>query len=216
MKTFWLNKKNNSKLVLFFAGWGMDENPFKHITSADYDFLVVYDYSDLSFEEDLSEYAEITLIAWSMGVLAASIICEKLSIRKALAFNGTQKPIDVKFGINPKMYQLTLDNLDENTRDKFFQNMFLDEKEFQKFQQPQRNIANQREELANLQKIALENDFFGFNFDCAIISSQDKIIPGNNQKNFWQTKKVKVVELNSGHYPFFEFNSLEEIINEAL
>lgn len=216
MKTFWLNKKNNSKLVLLFAGWGMDENPFKHLVPADYDFLVVYDYSDLSFEEDLSAYAEITLIAWSMGVMAASIVCKKFNIKHSIAINGTQKPVDVKFGINPKMYKLTLDNLDETTRDKFFQNMFLDGKEYKKFQKPSRNIENQHEELANLQKTALENSSLSFDFDCAIISVDDKIIPTKNQENFWQTKKVKVVKLNSGHYPFFELRSLEEIINEAL
>lgn len=153
MKTFWLNKKNNSKLILFFAGWGMDENPFEHLTTADYDVLIVYDYSELSFKENLSQYDEITLIAWSMGVLTASLVCQNLNIKSAIAVNGTQNPINAKFGINPKMYRLTLDNLTEATRDKFFQNMFLDEKEYENFQKPHRNLENQREELENLQKI---------------------------------------------------------------
>lgn len=216
MKHFWLKKEESSKLILFFAGWGMDENSVKHLSVTDYDVLIVYDYSDLAFEEDFSSYAEVTLIAWSMGVLAASLVCEKIKIDKAIAINGTQNPIDVKFGINPKMYQLTLENLTEDTRDKFFQNMFFDEKEYEKFQKPHRNIENQRKELANLQKLAFENQDLNFDFDYAIISVQDKIIPSKNQENFWQTKKVKVVKLNSGHYPFFKLNSLEEIINEAL
>lgn len=218
MKSFWLNKKNNAKLILFFAGWGMDENPLKHLSIGDYDVLILSDYSDLALGEDLSKYTEITLIAWSMGVLAASIFCQKqnLNLTRAIAINGTQNPVDAKFGIHPKIYQLTLDNLNETTRDKFFGNMFQNETEQQKFQKPAREIKNQHEELAALQKLAAQNPSPDCAFDCAIISTQDKIIPSKNQKNFWQTKKVKVVELSSGHYPFFELNSFEEILDETL
>ena len=216
MKHFWLKKQHNQKLILLFAGWGMDENPIKHIAVDGYDILIVYDYCDLAFDIILSEYAEITVTAWSMGVLAASIICRNLEIKKAIAINGTQKPIDAKFGIHPKIYQLTLDNLDEANRDIFFKNMFKDEKEYEKFQKPERNLENQREELANLQKLASENTTLNFDFDVAIISTQDQIMPTKNQQRFWQTKKVKVVELSSGHYPFFELNSFEEILDETL
>lgn len=216
MKTFWLKKQNNSKLVLFFCGWGMDENPIKHLKIGDFDVLVVYDYSDLTFEEDIKNYQEITLVAWSMGVLASSLVCSEFNITKAIAINGTQRPVDAEFGINPKVYKLTLDNFSKSVRDKFFQNMFLGQEEYEKFQKPQQKIENQRQELAFLQDIAAKNQIFDFEFDCAIISSRDNIIPTKNQKKFWQTKKVKVVELNSGHYPFFEFKSLEEILNETL
>jgi len=216
MRHFWLKKENNPNLILFFAGWGMDENPLKHIDSKGVDVLLIYDYNDLTLAANLSQYAEITVIAWSMGVLAASIVCEKIHVTRAIAINGTQNPIDVKFGINPKLYQFTLDNLSEITRDKFFQNMFLDEKKYEKLQKPERNLENQRKELANLQKIAQKTTELKFDFDCAIISTQDKIIPTKNQQRFWQTKKVKVVELNSGHYPFFELSSIEEILDETL
>lgn len=216
MKTFWLNKKNNERLILFFNGWGMDQNPISNLNIDGFDILVVYDYSDFSLDVDSSAYSEIILIAWSMGVFAASLACKGLKISKAIAINGTQSPIDAKFGINPKIYQLTLDNFSEKTRDNFFQNMFLDENEYKKFQKPLRNLENQHEELAFLQKAAKENSALDFNFDYAIISAHDKIIPSKNQERFWQTKKVKVVKLSSGHYPFFEFKNFEEILNETL
>ena len=216
MKTFWLKKQNNSKLILFFCGWGMDKHPIEHLKIGDFDAVVVYDYSNLDLEEDIHNYKEITLIAWSMGVFAASLACEKLNIQKAIAINGTQCPIDANFGINPKIYQLTLDNFSEVVRDKFFKNMFSSDNEYGKFSKPMRELENQRNELAFLKEMVQEKQLFNFKFDCAIISNQDNIIPSKNQKKFWQTKKVKVVELNSGHYPFFKFNSLEEIINETL
>jgi biotin synthesis protein BioG len=216
MKTLWLKKQNNSELVLIFCGWGMDEKPIQHLKIGDFDVLLVYDYSDLNFDEDISAYKKITLIAWSMGVLVASLVCANFNIQKSIAINGTQKPIDAEFGINPKVYKLTLDNFSESVRDKFFENMFGSDDEYKQFSQPLREVENQRQELDYLQDIALKNQSFNFEFDCAIISNRDNIFPSKNQQKFWQTKKVKVVELNSGHYPFFEFDSLEEIINEAL
>ncbi len=216
MKTFWLKKQNYSKLVLFFCGWGMDKNSVEHLKICDFDMLLVYDYSTLNFDENLQDYTEITLIAWSMGVLTASLVCNQFNIQKAIAINGTQLPIDAVFGINPKIYQRTLDNFSEDTRNKFFENIFCSADEYEKFDKPNRTVENQKQELEFLKEIVVQNQSLDFKFDCAIISNRDNIIPTKNQQRFWQTKKVKVVELNSGHYPFFEFASLEEIINEAL
>jgi biotin synthesis protein BioG len=216
MKNVWIDHQNRSKLLLVFLGWGMDENILKHLKPCGYDVLAFYDYRDLDFSEDISMYDEIYAIAWSMGVLVLSLVGEALGVQKSIAINGTQSLIDVEFGINPKMYQRTLDGLSVETRDMFFANMFDEKTSYQRFLSPLRDLCEQKIELEFLQNLALSNEVFDFNFDCAIISSRDKIIPTKNQKNFWQTKKVKVVELNCGHYPFFEFENLEEIVNEAL
>ena len=64
--------------MLFFAGWGMDETPFLQIHPTDKDWMICYDYRSLEFDADiLQEYSEITLIAWSMGVWAASQIMKQ-------------------------------------------------------------------------------------------------------------------------------------------
>ena len=61
------------RLLLFFAGWGMDETPFLQIRPTDTDWMVCYDYRSLEFDTDLlQEYSEIRLIAWSMGIWVAS------------------------------------------------------------------------------------------------------------------------------------------------
>ena len=53
MKYKWLNKEvNNSKLILFFNGWGMDDNVVKHLDVEDYDVLMFYDYNTLDTDFD--------------------------------------------------------------------------------------------------------------------------------------------------------------------
>ena len=73
MKQHFIIKNNQKHLLLFFAGWGMDETPFLTIHPVDKDWMICYDYRSLTFDVGLLEtYSQITLIAWSMGVWAAS------------------------------------------------------------------------------------------------------------------------------------------------
>ena len=76
MQHFWLNKKENKKLIIFFNGWGMNETPVSHLNYDDFDVLMISDYRDLNFDFnqfDFSVYDEKYLICWSMGVYAASL-----------------------------------------------------------------------------------------------------------------------------------------------
>ncbi len=78
MKQHFIIKNNQKHLLLFFAGWGMDETPFLTIHPTDKDWMICYDYRSLEFDADiLQEYSQITLIAWSMGVWAASQIMKQ-------------------------------------------------------------------------------------------------------------------------------------------
>lgn len=78
MKQHFIIKNNQKHLLLFFAGWGMDETPFLTIHPTDKDWMICYDYRSLAFDTDLLEtYSQITLIAWSMGVWAASQIMKQ-------------------------------------------------------------------------------------------------------------------------------------------
>ena len=40
-----LEKNNSENLILFFCGWGMDENPFSILNNTS-DVLYVYDYTN--------------------------------------------------------------------------------------------------------------------------------------------------------------------------
>ena len=54
--------------MLFFAGWGSEENLFRHPVEEGYDYLLCFDYRTLDFDYTLIEgYTEIRLLAWSMA-----------------------------------------------------------------------------------------------------------------------------------------------------
>ena len=52
MKYKWLNNVKNKKLIIFFNGWGMDENVVKHLDCEDYDVLMFYSKT-INFKIDL-------------------------------------------------------------------------------------------------------------------------------------------------------------------
>ena len=80
MKQHFIIKNNSKRLLLFFAGWGMDETPFLQIRPTDTDWMVCYDYRSLEFDTDLlQKYSEIRLIAWSMGYKSCPSIYSAVS-----------------------------------------------------------------------------------------------------------------------------------------
>lgn len=122
MKQSYIIHEHHPRLLLFFAGWGADETPFKMYRPAASDFMVCYDYRTLDFDASgLEEYREINLIGWSMGVWAASQTVPQLSspgtsgegihMANSIAINGTPYPIDQHMGIPPAIYHGTLDGL---------------------------------------------------------------------------------------------------------
>ena len=109
MKYKWLNINQNNKVIVFFNGWGMDESVVHHLDFSDYDVLMFYDYNNLDTNFDfnsLDKYKNKSLIAWSMGVMVATLFNQKYT--SATAINGTLKPIDNEFGIPQRIYDLTI------------------------------------------------------------------------------------------------------------
>lgn len=95
-------KENNPRLLLFFAGWGSDENLFRRTVAEGYDCLLCFDYRTLEFDYSLLDgYREIRLLAWSMGVWVAGQILSEHTYpwEMKLAVNGTPFPIDDRRGI---------------------------------------------------------------------------------------------------------------------
>lgn len=140
MKQHFIIKNNQKHLLLFFAGWGMDETPFLTIHPTDKDWMICYDYRSLAFDTDLLEtYSQITLIAWSMGVWAASQIMKQyphLPVSQSIAINGTLYPIHETKGIAHSIFDGTLQGLNEQTLQKFQRRMcgsIADYKTFQTY-----------------------------------------------------------------------------------
>ena len=116
MKQRFIKKEGNSTLLLFFAGWGSDENLFAGPVQEECDCLLCFDYKDLDFDYSLLEgYKEIRVMAWSMGVWVA---CQTLAGKEypygmRLAVNGTPFPIHDTKGIPESIFQGTLENFSE-------------------------------------------------------------------------------------------------------
>lgn len=224
MKTCWLKKSNKGKLLLFFSGWGMDPNPFRKIESNIYDVLLFYDYRNITgfdksgIHEILEEYKSIDVLAWSMGVWAANYLMKEYINRfdTATALNGTLSPIDDNYGIPTKIFQLTIDNFSPVNRLQFNKRMCLDSKLFNQFEncKPLRDDDGLKEELIELKNIILNENIKENIFTKALISSNDKIIPVENQKKFWN-EKIDYDILEGPHFMFYTWKLWEDIVNNA-
>ena len=204
MKYKWLNnKKSNSDIIIFFNGWGMDESVVNHLNPDDFNVLMFYDYETLETDFDfavLLNYSRKYLVAWSMGVMTATLFDINYDFKTAV--NGTLTPIDDKYGIPERIYNLTVKGFSPKGAERFIKSMFNEECNFPK---PIRSFEEQKNELAALSKYKSKKDF---QYDRVILSSEDKIIPTKNQINFWQ----KPSNLHSGHYPFKEFLNWKDLV----
>lgn len=214
MQSHWLNKQNNSKLIIFFAGWSFDYKPFEFLQSKDFDVLMLYDYNNSDLPE-IPQYKDYYLISWSMGVFTAYMLKDKLpKFSKKIAVNGTPYPVNNEWGIPDKTFLLTLRHAKTGLEGKFYQNIFLEETEYQKYTETpvERPIDNRADELKSLYEL-IKSTNINYNkfYDKAIISDNDKIIPTKNQQNFWDGK-ADIINLASGHFPFYNFNDWNEII----
>lgn len=221
MKSYWLNNKNNKKLIVIFLGWSFDENPVKFLDCTDYDVLVIYDYNNLNIPQELKNlktYNEKILISWSMGVFTAYLMKDLFKdFNYKLALNGTVTPVDDNYGIPIKLFELTLKHAATGLGlgGKFYKNVFQTEEEFQKYQETpvKRSVENRVSELENLYNlIKTTNIKYEKFYDKAIVCEFDKIIPPKNQLASHKTNDISVITLPYGHGPLYNFKSWDEII----
>ena len=122
MKLEFTVKQGNKKLILIFAGWGMDSNPFRDIRLDGHDIAVVWDYRDMTLDiTPFAVYSDIYLFAWSFGVFTAARAIAETSLNPTvkIAVNGSLNPIDDREGIPVAIFRGTLDNLSPRNLDKF-------------------------------------------------------------------------------------------------
>lgn len=205
MKQIYIIHRNHPRLLLFFAGWGADETPFKAYQPEGSDFMVCYDYRTLEFDRSgLEQYREINVIGWSMGVWAASQLLPQLSlpIAGSVAINGTPYPIDEQMGIPPVIFQGTLEGLTGASLHKFLRRMCADGAAFRSFLQvtPQRPLEELREELANIGQLYRTLPPATFQWREAVVGSNDRIIPPDNQLRAWTTRGTTVRQTEDAHY----------------
>ena len=215
MQYYWLNKKNNNKLIVFFTGWSFDHKPFECIPSYEYDVLAIYDYNTMTLPEIENNYEEKILLTWSMGVFVAYTLKNKLPIfDKKIAINGTPFPIHNEYGIPQKTFDLTLKYAETGLQGKFYQNVFSNDSFLEKYLQNPitRSIENRVSELVFLEQL-IQNSQIEYDnkfYDKAIVGLSDKIIPTKNQLTFWGDLAETV---DCGHFPFYNYKSWDELCN---
>lgn len=213
MKQTYIIHAHHPRLLLFFAGWGADETPFKMYRPENSDFMVCYDYRTLDFDASgLEEYREINLIGWSMGVWAASQVMPQLSlpntpgqgihIANSIALNGTPYPIDLHRGIPPAIFRGTLDGLTGASLHKFLRRMCADGTAFRSFLQvtPRRPLEELRNELTEIEKMYHTLPAATFHWQQAVVGSNDRIIPPANQLQAWEESGSTAQQTEDAHY----------------
>ncbi len=230
MQYKFLNRNHNPRLLVIFAGWGMDYRLFDHLRHGAFDILVVWDYRQLYSEERgetrpfgyllsrAQKYDEICILAWSFGVYAAQQVMDRLSsqLSRCIAVNGTVNPIHDALGIPKSIFRGTLDNLTINNWNKFFRRVCGTPQRMAEVEKdvPKRELEDLIEELhilgnGALQHLGKDVPFPHRKWDMAIISTRDAIFPIANQRAAWAQNTI--IEVDGPHLPQFQ-----DIINRYL
>ena len=210
---FFLKKTESERLIVFFAGWGCDENQFINLKDKE-NLLITYNYENLDLDFDFSPYTHIDILAYSAGVFIASAWKPCFKIGKKVAINGNPYLFDEKLGLSKRMVDefrsINLDNYLEFRR----RYMVVNEVEFQKYNklQSQRTIESCLLELDSLQKLyeKYKNQLLT-DYDALILSDQDILFDFETQKKFY-TCPIKVIP-NTKHHLFFKFSSFREMLD---
>ncbi|MFI3299873.1 MAG: DUF452 family protein [Candidatus Gastranaerophilales bacterium] len=221
MQHHWLSKlEDNKKLIIFFNGFGFDYKPFEFLNCQGFDVLVFSDYRDLdlriNLKSDLKNYDEINLIGWSMGVLIAFLLRDELpEIARKIAINGTIKPVDNRLGIPKKVFELSVNQAKIGFDDKFYDYTYDSEVDYARYKQNPilRSLKDCATELLFLDELVKNTkiDYETF-YDKALVSSLDTIMPAKNQINFHNQNNIPYLELECGHFPYYNFKNWDEII----
>lgn len=233
MKSVRLQYGSRRRALVFFAGWGMDERPFRRLTSWQYDVYVCYDYRDLETElgarslpstgcDDIpvstrfaawAAYEEISIVAWSLGCAAAAQVMARTQwpVQEALAINGTVTPEDDEVGIPKRWMDATAESLLQGGWPKFVRRMCLDRTARQDFEEhaPERDLAGAVTELDDLRRLAAPTQC---GFTRALIGTKDRIISPENQRRSWERFGVPVRMIPAPHYPFHFWQTWEELL----
>ncbi len=223
MRLHWQVREGNRRLLIFFNGWGMDERLLAMIAPpAGSDLLAVYDYTDLqsadAVQAAVATYPAADLVAWSMGAWAAATVfgSGEACFDRAVAVNGTGRPIDDEYGIPASLFHATLEGFSERARDSFFRRMCDGRDACGEFlpHAPLRDVEDQRRELSALARDAGEGVPPPGPFTSALVGTRDRIMPPEHQVRYWQgVIPCRMVKLP--HLPFSRLTGWREILGET-
>ncbi|MBQ8481193.1 MAG: DUF452 family protein [Alphaproteobacteria bacterium] len=212
MRYFYRNNDSND-LIVFFAGWGCDENQFTNLRDSK-DVVILYDYQDMQLDFDFKKYDNIYVIAYSAGVFVASVFADRLpNIRQKVAVCGNPYLFDDKLGISEDTIQvfkgITLDNYLDFRR----KYMVFSDEEYERYNKLQslRTIESCENELTALQKMYAEHKtHINPMFDRAIVAENDLIFNVQAQRDFYKDK-LQIIK-NAKHHIFFRFGGFADML----
>ncbi|MCD8194621.1 MAG: DUF452 family protein [Tannerellaceae bacterium] len=222
MKTTFLHTGNNTTLLLFFTGWASVPEQFRYLEpEKGTDVLVCHDYSSTEWTINTAQYKEIRLVAWSLGVWAASVVVEqhrglRNKITEAIAINGTPLPVNNAYGIPEAIFRGTFEQLSEPNLQRFVRRMCGHKEGLQHYHSTSRDwpVPALQAELAAIyhrQNVPVAENLF----TKAIVSSDDRIFPTGNLLNYWQNR-IPVIRLQAPHYPFYLWNKWNDLCSLPL
>jgi biotin synthesis protein BioG len=218
MRHEWLIQEKRERLILFFAGWGMDARPFRNIESTSSDVLVLFGYHEESDDAMLADlcasYTRCDVLAWSLGVVMAGHCCSAsdIPVSQAVALNGTLYPAHDEKGIPCDLFDATLEQLSESSLRQFYRRMCGRPEALKSFLQvaPARDIDDLRRELAFLKD---QPPCLKFSFTEAVVASHDRIVPPENQRRCWHEAGVPCRDIDGPHYLFSSVVHWEELLD---
>lgn len=188
-----IKQKGNSKLILFFVGWGFDDRPFRHLPGPDEDCMICYDYHTLDFDtSSIKEYQSVILIAWSLGVWAASQVIPKhpeLHIKKTIAINGTPYGFDKDYGFHPGMCDRRFRQFNEMSLHTFYRHICGDTSAYKAFREilPQRSLEDIQSELTAIRELNQKTTpDMTMKWSAVVIGQSDMIILARVQRRGWK------------------------------
>lgn len=216
MNQLWVNKKQNPSCILFFNGWGIDENAISHLDPGCFDLCMFNNYSSMEpISSDFNNYHTVILIAWSLGVWVAEQLLSrsKIIVDKSIAINGTGSPVHNHYGIPESIFLLTLQKWDETNRNKFNRRMIGGKQNLLNYPYflSTRTITDQKKELQSIYASIKNKNQHTFHWDMAMIGQNDLIFPAVNQHNWWQGN-TKIIVTPQPHFPFISLQRWEQLL----
>lgn len=217
MKAAWLNRAGHPRALVFFAGWGMDDAPFRRLGPGNRDVLAFWDYrcmDEVPLAAQLSSYRELSLVAWSLGCAAGNCVAQQLrwELTRAVAISGTLLPEDEEAGIPTRWMEATARHVANGGWEKFVRRMCPDEPSIAAFNAapPSRRLDEAVEELQVLRRLPAPASCV---FRAAAVCAADRIILPENQRRCWSRYGVPAREIAAPHYPFHLWHSWEEVLS---
>lgn len=227
MKHFYIGR-NSDRLLVIYGGWTFRPEMLASYEAGNISVLMLYDYAydhgegviPAEAEDIISAYDRVYVFAWSFGVACAEIFFPgkfRDRIVSAIAVNGTCIPVDDTYGIPVRIFEGTLVALDARNLFKFGLRMCGSKEIYEKYVSGiTYDVEHLRKELYMLGSLSCPGAGASADMEmwtAALISDCDRIFPPENMRKYWTEKEsVRVSEMECGHFPFFLWNSYDEIL----